>query len=57
MAIASSLIAMSALTPRADIGRVRRNVRFVPKADIGKTSRTKKKYHLAAFSPKSDQVF
>jgi hypothetical protein len=26
---------MSALPPKADIGRVRLNVRFVPEADIG----------------------
>jgi hypothetical protein len=31
----SSLGAMSALPPKADIGTQPRNVRFVPKADIG----------------------
>ena len=38
-----SAIAMSALTPKADIWCAEYHVRFVPIADIGKTSGTTKK--------------
>ena len=49
-----SAIAMSALPPKADIDCRRRNVGFVPIADIREMSYAKKKDRLAAVSPTSE---
>jgi hypothetical protein len=38
--LVSSMVAMSALPPKADIGTQPRDVRFVPKADILRRSKT-----------------
>ena len=48
---------MSALHPKADVCGAKRDVRFVPIADIRKRTCAIKKDRLAAVSPKSDQVF
>jgi len=40
------VMVMSALPPKADIGTQPRNVRFVPKADIGEAIRSPHRQHL-----------